>query len=155
MPFIVRWPGHTPAARVDENSVLSGVDLFPTLCTAAGATIPQDIANQLDGQNVLSAFEGKTFTREKHLLWEYGRKPRGQGYGYPKNKHNVSPNVAIREGKWKLLVNADGTRQELYDIVTDKNETKNVVAGHKAMADRMTSTALEWRKSLPAPHYSD
>ena len=40
VPFIVRWPGHTPAGRVDERTVLEGVDLFPTLCAIAHASLP-------------------------------------------------------------------------------------------------------------------
>jgi arylsulfatase A-like enzyme len=31
MPFIVRWKGPVPAGTVDEVSVISGVDLLPTL----------------------------------------------------------------------------------------------------------------------------
>jgi len=27
-PLIVRWPGHVPAGRVDDQSVISGVDFF-------------------------------------------------------------------------------------------------------------------------------
>ena len=40
LPFIVRWPGRVPAHRVDETSVLSGVDLLPTLCSLTGAAMP-------------------------------------------------------------------------------------------------------------------
>ena len=35
MPLIVRWKGHTPAGRVDDESVLGAVDLLPTLCLLA------------------------------------------------------------------------------------------------------------------------
>ncbi|NVB76874.1 MAG: arylsulfatase [Kofleriaceae bacterium] len=35
VPCIVRWPGHVPAAKV-ENDIMSGLDWFPTLVAAAG-----------------------------------------------------------------------------------------------------------------------
>jgi arylsulfatase len=35
VPCIVRWPGHIPAGKV-ENDVMSGLDWFPTLVAAAG-----------------------------------------------------------------------------------------------------------------------
>ena len=35
-PFIVRWPGHTPAGVKDDSSVIAAVDLLPTFCAAAG-----------------------------------------------------------------------------------------------------------------------
>jgi arylsulfatase len=42
-PMIVRWPGHVPAAKV-QNGIMSGLDLFPTLLTLAGdPTIKQDL----------------------------------------------------------------------------------------------------------------
>ena len=35
VPMILRWPGKVPAGKV-ENSVMSGLDWFPTLVAAAG-----------------------------------------------------------------------------------------------------------------------
>jgi arylsulfatase len=37
VPCIIRWPGHVPAGKV-ENSVISGLDWFPTFVAAAGNT---------------------------------------------------------------------------------------------------------------------
>ena len=36
VPFIVRWPGHTPAGAKDDTTVFTAVDLLPTLCASAG-----------------------------------------------------------------------------------------------------------------------
>ena len=35
VPAIIRWPGHVPAGKI-ENSIVSGLDWFPTLVAAAG-----------------------------------------------------------------------------------------------------------------------
>jgi arylsulfatase len=35
VPAIIRWPGHVPAGKV-ENSIVSGLDWFPTLVAVAG-----------------------------------------------------------------------------------------------------------------------
>jgi arylsulfatase A-like enzyme len=43
VPCILRWPGKVPAGKV-ENSVISGLDWFPTFCAAAGNP---DIVEQL------------------------------------------------------------------------------------------------------------
>ncbi len=32
VPFIARWPGTVPAGRVNDSTVLSGVDWLPTVC---------------------------------------------------------------------------------------------------------------------------
>ncbi|MEM8736135.1 MAG: sulfatase-like hydrolase/transferase, partial [Planctomycetota bacterium] len=36
VPFIIRWPGHVSPGRVDNRSVLSGLDWLPTLCSIVG-----------------------------------------------------------------------------------------------------------------------
>jgi arylsulfatase A-like enzyme len=142
MPLIVRWPGHVPAGRVDQTSVLHRVDFLPTVCKLASAPLP---AQTLDGEDVSECFLGKTFARKNALFWEYGR---NEAFGYPKGRDR-SPNVAVRESDWKLLVNADGSHAELYDLKADKNETVNLAEKNPAVAKRLTESALQWRKSLP------
>jgi len=144
-PFIVRWPGHAPAGRVDETSVINGVDLFPTFCRIAGASLPKKV--KFDGEDMSQAFSGKSVTRKKPMFWEYGRNPT---FGYPREyPGQISPNVAVRDGKWKLLVNADGSQVELYDIDADRLETKNVADQNPKITERLKTAALNWRKSLP------
>jgi len=54
VPAILRWPGHVPAGKV-ENSIVSGLDWFPTLVAAAG---DPNIAEELrTGQQI----EGTTY----------------------------------------------------------------------------------------------
>jgi hypothetical protein len=55
----------------------------------------------------------------------------------------------VREGKWKLLVNADGTGAELYDLEGDRSENTNVASGNPEITKRLTESVLAWRKSLP------
>ncbi|MBM3890067.1 MAG: N-acetylgalactosamine-6-sulfatase [Verrucomicrobia bacterium] len=144
IPFIVRWPGRAPAGRVDEQTVLGAVDLFPSLCALAGTTLPRGAA--FDGEDLSGAVLGKPATRAKPLLWEYGRN--GKFFRYPKGRDR-SPNVAIRDGQWKLLVNADGTGAELYDLGADPKETTNLAERQPDLAKRLSEQALAWRKSLP------
>jgi hypothetical protein len=61
----------------------------------------------------------------------------------------------VREGDWKLLVNADGSHVELYDLSGDPRETSNVAEQHPAVVERLTSLALDWRRSLPGPSAND
>lgn len=146
LPFIARWPGQVPAGRVDDTTVLGGVDLFPTLCAMAGAKLPDEAA--LDGTDVSSTLRGQPVLRQRPLLWEYGRN--NETFAYPPGKDR-SPNVAILDGKWKLLINADGTGAELYDLAADPNETTDVSADNREITDRLIQQALTWRKSLPGP----
>ena len=85
VPFIVRWPGHTPAGRVDQQSVISGIDWLPTLCKITGIKIS---TTDIDGEDVSAAWMGKTHTRTNPLLWKVS---------------NPNSDLAIRDGQWKLL----------------------------------------------------
>lgn len=147
MPFLVRWPGHVPAGYVDSTSVISAFDMSLTLRRLAGIDVPQNEIAAMDGVDVSAVLLGKPAKRDKALLWEYGRKK--FGYGYPGHPEDKSPNLAIRDGDWKLLVNDDGTSPELYNIPADANETKNVAAEHKPLVDNLASTVTAWRKTLP------
>lgn len=145
VPLIARWPGHIPAGHVNEETVLSALDFFPTLCEIAQAKPPT--GNRFDGVNMSAAFFGKTPTRNQPLFFEYGRNT--NSFAYPRDARNRSPNVAMRDGKWKLLVNSDGTGAELYDIVADAKETIDLAAEHPKHVRRLSKAALAWRKSLP------
>jgi arylsulfatase A-like enzyme len=145
LPFIARWPGHVPAGRVEETTVLHAVDMMPTLVSIAGAKVPEGY--QGDGEDLSTALLGKSLARTRPMYWEYGRNE--TAFKFPGGRDR-SPNIAMRDGKWKLLVNADGTGAELYDVVEDANETRNRAEEEQAIATRLKEAALQWRKSLPS-----
>ncbi len=142
--FIARWPGKIPAARVNDTSVIASVDFFPTLCALAGVELPRD--SKFEGEDMSKALLGGSAARTHPLFWEYGRTA---SYLKPKTESDRSPNVAIRDGDWKLLVNADGSGAELYDLATDRTESHNLAAEKPDITKRLTDAALAWRKSLP------
>ncbi|QIF03967.1 sulfatase [Roseimicrobium sp. ORNL1] len=55
-PLIVRWPGVTKAGAVDEQHMVSAVDLLPTLLDASGITHPTG----LDGISFAPILRGNT-----------------------------------------------------------------------------------------------
>jgi arylsulfatase A-like enzyme len=142
-PFLARWPGKIPAGKIDDTSVIGAVDLFPTLCALAAVPAPKDAG--FDGADLSAALLGTAQQRSGPLFWEYGRKA---DYLYPEKKDR-SPNLAIRDGRWKLLINADGSDEELYDLGADAYETKNVRDNHPDVAKRLREQILAWRQSLP------
>ncbi len=143
LPLIARWPGRIPAGRVDDSTVLSAVDMLPTLAALVHARLPDEFR---DGEDLSAALLGKPAMRSKPLFWEYGRNE--TGFKFPAAPDR-SPNVAILDGSWKLLINADGTRKELYELNSDPKERTNLVARQADVARRLSAQALDWRKSLP------
>jgi arylsulfatase A-like enzyme len=146
VPGIAWGPGLVKAGVTNRETVFSTVDVFPSLCKLAGAELPKGYAS--DGEDLSAALLGTSSPkRTRPLFWEYGRN--NKSFAYPREAKHRSPNVAVRDGDWKLLVNADGRGAELFDLAADANETKDVAAGHPERAKRMTEQALQWRKSLP------
>ena len=144
MPFIVRWPGHVPAEKTDQQSVISANDLLPSFCALAGAKLPEGFA--FDGKDKSQVLMGKTSDESRTLFWEYGRN--NESFVFPKDLDR-SPNLAIREGNWKFLINFDNSGAELYNLETDCNETTNVISENPKMAEKLKTKLLKWRNSMP------
>ena len=90
---------------------------------------------------------GAARPRRKSLFWEYGRND--EFFNFPKGRDR-SPNLALREGKWKLLLQADGSQVELYDLDEDKFETENLAEEQPETVDRLSKELRNWRESLPS-----
>lgn len=140
VPYIVRWPGHVPAGRVDGDSVVAGVDFLPTVCRLAGVPVPERHA--LDGEDMSDVLAGRSRPRKTPLFWEW----RFHVFGEPFHR---SPILAVREGDWKLLMNPDRSRVELYDIPRDPTQLRNVADRHSDVVERLAKKVLAWQKTLP------
>jgi hypothetical protein len=60
-----------------------------------------------------------------------------------------SPMLAIREGDYKLLLNPDKSRIELYDIPRDPTQLSNIAEKHPEVVARLSEKVLAWNKTLP------
>jgi hypothetical protein len=54
----------------------------------------------------------------------------------------------MRSRKWKLLMNADGTSAELYDLSRSPKEENNVAGEQPDVTKRLSAKLLAWRRSL-------
>lgn len=141
VPFIVRWPGKVPAGRVDNESVICGADWFPTVCKLTGTALPK--SDQYAGENVKDILMGATRPRKTALFWEWR-------CGSPTLNHlDISPTLAVREGKWKFLVNHDGSMKELYDVTSDPIELQNQVLQQPEVARELEKKLFDWQKTVP------
>jgi N-acetylgalactosamine-6-sulfatase len=132
VPFMIRWPGHVPADRVNQASVIGGIDWLPTLCALAVATID---AKNFDGEDVSGVWLGKDRERTKPLFWK---------------TNNVRSDIGIRDGKWKLFHTVRPKGQtELYDLSADPREGTNVAAKHPEVVKQLTAKVEAWKATLP------
>jgi len=139
-PFIARWPGHIPAGVVDAQTVLSGVDFLQSVTALCGVNVPKDLA--LDGEDMSAAWKGTQRARTKPLFWE-------RRFTVIGDTIHMSPMMAMREGKWKLLMNPDRSRIELYDIPADPMEVDNLADANQGIVIKMSEHLLAWHAALP------
>lgn len=142
-PLIVRWKGTAPAGRTDARTVLNAVDLLPTFCALAGIELPEAA---LDGEDMSAALRGKEQERRRPMFWEYGR---DSSYLRPGLERDRSPALAVRDGSWKLLMNADGSGLELHDFSRGFGESSSVDSDHPQVVARLRQALLAWWNSIP------
>jgi N-acetylgalactosamine-6-sulfatase len=141
VPFILRWPGGGAAdGTVDNETPLCAVDLLPTFCALAGIADVDGIP--LDGKDMSDAFRGIPRQRATPLMWEW----RFRVHGHCIHR---SPMLAIRHGRWKLLLNPARDRVELYDIPADPMELDNRAAQHPDLVAALGEQVLAWQATLP------
>ena len=139
MSFIISWPGHIEPS-IDNTTVVSSVDIYPSLCKIVGAECPD--TSLLSGEDMSEALLGQcNKSRTKDLMWDYGRSP---VFNQPAKERNRSPHLAIRRGDFKLLVNADGSRLELYNIVNDPYELENIADKHHELCQELSAKVIDW-----------
>ena len=142
LPLIVRWPGHTPQGVVNTNTVITGVDLFPSFCSLAQVPVT---ANYIpDGEDMSAAMLGQNQTRTKPSYWWFINDA-GPAVG---NYHHAPP-LALRIGKWKALTDYTKSAVELYDLDADPNETTDVSSSNTTLANSMADQLVAWWQTMP------
>ena len=140
MPLIVRWPGHIPAGLVDDSTVFSAIDLVPSLAALAGTRFRPD--TRLDGQDVSGALLGRGGRRDGPLYWYFPNDI------LPGDRSFLTPTLAVREGRWKLLVEKDGSGARLYDLERDPAEARDLAGRHPAIVRGLIQKVVTWYESL-------
>jgi N-acetylgalactosamine-6-sulfatase len=144
VPFIARWPGKIPSGRVDKKSILSAVDLLPTFCDVAGVKLPKDY--QPDGISQINALMGNGMTmREKTLFWKFN-----SPWPAPASRPHHWISYAVVENQWKMVTNRDQSHVELYDILSDPFEKKDLSKSRRPTVKHLTTTLNQWVSTLPA-----
>ncbi|MAM46107.1 MAG: sulfatase [Planctomycetes bacterium] len=172
VPLIIRWPGHIKPGTVSEDLV-SSIDVTATVLAAAGVRVPK----WMQGRDL---FDEKTPKRDYVMLardkmdatHDSMRGCRDKRFKYIDNlmperawcqlneyKERSYPvlallNVLHLKGELSEVqarfMKATKPEEELFDIVADPFETRNLAADPKYKADleRMRGVVMAWRKEI-------
>jgi len=110
-PCVMKWPQKIKAGS-ESDAVLSSLDLFPTFCELAGASVPD---GEMDG----SSLRGHLLTGEtvpaREFFWQTGRHAELERGTW----------TAARVGNQKYVQDDKGN-EYLFDLRVDPNETTNL-----------------------------
>jgi arylsulfatase A-like enzyme len=147
-PLIVWGPGlieKSKAGNHNESSVFAAFDLVPSMLSIAKVGTPED--THFDGQNLAPVLLGQSLeSRRAPIFW---RRPPDRKTVNEKLPERL-PDLAMREGDWKLLCDYDGTKSQLYDLAKDRGESTNLADQHADIVIRMQGALLAWHQSMPA-----
>jgi uncharacterized sulfatase len=135
-PIMLRWKGHVEP-QMNKTHLASSIDFVPTMLAAAGL----EPTSEMQGINLL---DEKAVAKRDHIFGEILEHD---------IQHMTDPIPSLRfrwviENQWKLIVPHAGREPnapvELFDVLADPHEKKNLAAEHKALVDRLTSKINQW-----------
>ncbi len=132
VPMLAWWPGRIrPGARVDD--VVSLLDIFPTLATAARA----EAGNERYGEDLLGFLDGET---HRELSF---------------SECLTSPHylLHVRHKDWKYMYYQEGGFEELYDLQNDPHELHDLAddAGYQTRKRELRDAAIAWLRQYSSP----
>lgn len=145
-----RWPGTLKPATVDR--LAAHIDIFPTLAELAGAEVPDEVAQKLDGRSLVPLLKNADAPwSDRYLVTHVGR------WGKGKAAASKYSHCRIRNQQYSLV--SDGGKSpawELYDLKADYGEQKDIAAGHPEIVRQMAGQYDRWwQEVLPCLENED
>jgi len=128
-PMFAAWPGRVEPGSHSDHVALT-MDLFPTVCEAAGV----DPDHEIDGRSMIPHMLGETGIEADDRLLFWVRREGGARYG-------GQVFYAARRGDWKLLQNTPFEPLKLYNLKDDPREENPIDSKHEQY--RMLFTELQ------------
>jgi arylsulfatase A-like enzyme len=139
VPGLLEWP-----ARIKPGVTsipCSTLDYFPTTLDLLGFRMKGQ-PEPIDGVSLVPLFDGKMKERPLPLPYETLG-------GTGSNTSRGSPCMALVDNRYKLLTDMDdqGATDQLYDLLADRGETKNIASEHADIVQSMRKTLVDFRAS--------
>jgi len=169
VPAIIEWPAVVASPRISTIPCVTS-DIMPTLLDLLGLELPD---RPIDGISLRPLIEGKMTTRPRPIgFWKYPHKTQQENRPWMDpdrlkgttptakrdsiqflNFHHPIPltenfpgEAAWMDNQYKLVT--DGKKTELFDIVADPLEKKNLAKDKSRTAARMKRQLEAWQVSV-------
>ena len=138
VPGLIEWPDMIKKNVKSDYPVMS-TDLLPTACDIVGTTPPSD--RPIDGVSIMPLVNGSKTQRNSSMKWAF-RIP---------NDFDGSYNAVISDNQYKIFASYKKGKvasAELYDLLADPFETKDVSGNKTEVYHSMLSELEHWRQSV-------
>lgn len=136
-PYLIKWPGKTPAGSVCNVPVIS-TDFYPTILEMAG--LPQALQQHLDGLSLVPLLTQMGTIARKDLFWHYPHYSNQGGF----------PGGAIRSGDYKLIERFENGDVQLYNLQADVGERVNLAKHKPSLTESMQKKLHNWYRKVNA-----
>lgn len=138
VPLFVKWADQLKP-RVDDESIILGMDVFPTLLELA----TNKTVKGLDGKSYASVLKGKDNWKNRTVFW-ISRNARPHSTGDSKM-------AVVRSGDYKLIEYLETKELELYNLKEDISEEDNLLEKEPAKKEQMYMLLRDWKKAYLIP----
>lgn len=146
-PLLIRWPNEFKAGT-ERSAMVSHLDIFPTICEITNINLPED--RKIDGKSLLSLLkEGGSESPHTYLFHHWDR--------YFPNPYNT---WAVSDGRYKLLNSPSPWPKEavpkpepfgeLYDLIEDPGETRDISELHPDIVQKLRKAFLNYFEDVTA-----
>jgi arylsulfatase A-like enzyme len=141
VPGMLVWPDRVKHPRIVDVPCVTS-DYFATVLDTLGLDVPSD--RPYDGISLLPMIDGKVTHRSRPIGFQFG-----QQASLTDNRYKL---VANKGNKRHRSDNGDVPVQayELYDLMDDPSETRNISDKHPDIVTRMKETLEQWKASCQA-----
>ena len=142
-PFLVRYPGVTPAGRT-ASLLFSALDVYPSLCGLAGLGVPSHCA----GKDLSHAMRGHAGPAPESVFLMHIAKDHASGG----RRHPAPLFRGVRTGRYTYAVAEDG-RWCLFDNQEDPYQMHNLIddPGCAGLTRSLDGLVLDWLKKAQDP----
>jgi arylsulfatase A-like enzyme len=147
VPLIVREPGRELGIRVTTPARLADIHhTVMRMVDGAGYQPPGHDTHDLIDLAAQPSLERTVVTSWSGAEDKLAR--RIERSDDPEVRHRGRAQTAIQDGRYKLMVSADG-RRELYDLLTDPGELDNLIEREPEIRARLEGRLAEWEAAVP------
>ena len=131
IPFIVNWPGVTPAGTESDQQIVF-YDMMPTICDLLDVNLEEKYnPDGTDGISFLPTLKGEEQPQRDFLYWEF----------------HETDQIGVRKGDWKLIT--VGGKPRLYNLKDDISETTDIAADYPEVVNEMLNIIKEQHVDSP------